>query len=92
MRPLDGATISSVVREHPAVLTAEDHCVAGGFGSAVLEHLAAEGIDAAHVRLAGVPIEFITHATREEQFQSLRLDPEGLAARLLALIEERGGA
>ncbi len=89
VRPLDGATIAKVVREHPAVLTAEDHCVAGGFGSAVLEHLTAEGIDATHVRLAGVPVEFITHATREEQFQSLRLNPRGLAARLLALIEER---
>jgi 1-deoxy-D-xylulose-5-phosphate synthase len=88
-RPLDAATIAQVVREHPAVLTAEDHSVAGGFGSAVLESLSAQGVGADHVRLAGVPLEFITHATREEQLQSLRLDAPGLAARLLALIEER---
>jgi len=91
-QPLDGQTIAAVVREHPAVLTAEDHCVAGGFGSAVLESLAARGIDASHVRLAGVPVDFILHATRDQQFDALGLDGPGLAGRLVSLLRERRGA
>ena len=91
-KPLDEETIFRVVRACPAVLIAEDHALAGGFGSAVLEALAARGIGAGHVRAAGVPDRLIEHATREEQLSALRLDGPGLAERLLELMATPGAA
>jgi 1-deoxy-D-xylulose-5-phosphate synthase len=85
-RPLDMAVIGELVRKQPAVLLAEDHSVSGGFGSAVLEGLADEGIDASRVRVAGVPREWVTHASREAQLEQLRLDGPGLADRLRKLL------
>ncbi|MCK4284456.1 MAG: 1-deoxy-D-xylulose-5-phosphate synthase, partial [Candidatus Brocadiae bacterium] len=85
-RPLDLDAISDAVRQHEAVLLAEDHSVAGGFGSAVLEALAGRGIDAKHVRLAGVPLELIPHATRQQQVARCCLDGRGLAERLRHLL------
>jgi 1-deoxy-D-xylulose-5-phosphate synthase len=87
-RPLDLGTICRTVDDHRAVLVAEDHSVAGGFGSAVLEALAARGIGAGHVRLAGLPLEPIAHATREEQLAACGLDGPGLAARLRHLLRD----
>jgi deoxyxylulose-5-phosphate synthase len=52
----------------------------------VLEALAREGVAADHVRLAGVPLEPIAHASRDEQLASCGLDGPGLAARLRAVL------
>ncbi len=89
--PLDEDLLADVVRQHPAVIIAEDHCVAGGFGAAVLELLSRRGVCSEHVRLAGVPVEFVAHATRAQQFDMLGLDGPGLAGRLRTLIREVGG-
>jgi 1-deoxy-D-xylulose-5-phosphate synthase len=87
-RPLDTSVIFDVVRNSPAVLLAEDHCIAGGFGSEVLEQLVAAGMDTRHVRQVGVPREFILHAAREVQLSNCGLDAEGLAERLRGLLAE----
>jgi 1-deoxy-D-xylulose-5-phosphate synthase len=86
--PLDRETICAAVGDHPLVLLAEDHRVRGGFGSAVLEALAEEGVSTNHVRLAGVPMEVISHATRERQLARCELDGPGLAARVKRLSKE----
>ena len=85
-KPLDSETIFDVVRRHGAVLLAEDHAIAGGFGSGVMEALAGGGIAASHVRLAGVPDRFVAHAPREDQLTQLQLDGPGLAQRLRDLL------
>lgn len=85
-KPLDTEMIGAVIADHPAVLLAEDHVRAGGFGSAVLEAMVEEGVDVSNVRLAAVPDRFIEHATREDQLAELRLDGEGLAHRLCEMI------
>ncbi|MFO8007058.1 MAG: transketolase C-terminal domain-containing protein, partial [Candidatus Brocadiia bacterium] len=90
--PLDREAILDAVRESPAVVVAEDHCVAGGFGSAVLELLAEEGVPGGRVHLAGVPRRFIRHAPREVQLSWCELDAEGLAERVRrALLSTEGG-
>ncbi len=88
-RPLDRETICATVRDHPAVLVAEDHSVVGGFGAAVLEMLAEEGICTEGVRLAGVPDRFVEHAGRETQLARCGLDAPALADRLRDLMEQR---
>jgi 1-deoxy-D-xylulose-5-phosphate synthase len=86
VRPLDLETIGRVVAEHNAVLLAEDHSVVGGFGSAVLEALAAEGIGGARVQQAAVPLELVGPAGRDAQLARLELDGPGLAARLRRML------
>ncbi len=81
-KPVDRETIRGVIESHSAVLLAEDHARAGGFGSAVLEAMVEEGVDLSNVQIAAVPDRFIEHASREDQFAELRLDGSGLAARL----------
>jgi len=88
-RPLDVETIAATVETHRAVLLAEDHSVAGGFGSAVLEALAQRGTDMRHVHQAAVPLELIPHASREEQLAICGLDAGGLAASVRRLLATR---
>ncbi len=87
--PLDRETICATVRQQPAVILAEDHSTAGGFGAAVLEMLAEEGVSAEAVRLAGVSGCFVEHAPRDTQLSRCRLDGPGLAERLKDILVQR---
>jgi 1-deoxy-D-xylulose-5-phosphate synthase len=60
VKPLDGDTISFFARSAEVVVTLEDHVLAGGFGSAVMEELAARDIQVPIVRI-GWPDGFIEH-------------------------------
>jgi 1-deoxy-D-xylulose-5-phosphate synthase len=60
VKPLDGDTISFFARSAEVVITLEDHVLAGGFGSAVMEELAARDIQVPIVRI-GWPDGFVEH-------------------------------
>src|SRR6201996_1636689 len=60
VKPLDIDTISFFARSADVVITMEDHVLAGGFGSAVLEEPSVKGIYTAVVRI-GWPDAFVDH-------------------------------
>lgn len=79
VKPLDTEVMTKALRESPFVVTVEEGMLMGGFGSALLEMAADEGIDAGHVRRIGIPDVFVEHGGRDELFADLRLDKEGIA-------------
>jgi len=64
--PVDDKIISLLERGK-GLVTVEDHAVACGFGSAVLESAAANGCSAESIRLLGSPRKFIGHNARDVQ-------------------------
>ena len=64
------------------VFTLEDHAVTGGFGSAVLEHANAAGLDANNLELIGIPDRFIDHGQRIEALAAAGIDVPGIVARV----------
>jgi len=85
-KPLDVAAITRLICRGKPILICEDHAVAGGFGSAVLELAAARGLNASNVRLLGLPDRFIAHANRLEQLTEAGLDPANMALAMRELI------
>ena len=79
IKPLDSGTLTQVIETAPFVVTVEEGCLQGGFGSAVLELAADEHLDTSRIHRLGVPDEFIEHADRSEQLADLQLDQLGLA-------------
>jgi len=63
--------------------------VDGGFGSAVLESLAKQGLTKVSVKLHGLPDEFVEHGTPNELHQMLKLDAKGIAEVAKQLLESR---
>jgi 1-deoxy-D-xylulose-5-phosphate synthase len=63
-KPVDAACIAKYAKRCGLLVTMEDHVLAGGFGSAVLETLNAQEIDVPVVRV-GWPDEFIEHGKPE---------------------------
>ena len=85
VKPLD-PKLDHWAAKFPLLLTAEDNVLAGGFGSAVLEHLSASG-NAAGVRCAGLADSFAPQGSQAALRASFGLDARGLAERLMAELE-----
>ncbi len=86
-KPLDVAMVTRLLKGGRPVLVCEDHAMACGFGSAVLELAAARGLPTGNVRLIGLPDRFIAHASRSEQLAEVGLDAVSLAESMRAAVE-----
>ena len=65
VKPLDADCLKSIFESYEALITVEDGCVAGGFGSAVLEY--ANACEYRHpIRVMGIGDSFLEHGTQEE--------------------------
>ena len=67
IKPLPEEQLAELAGRFTRIVTAEEGCLAGGFGSAVLEFLADRGLLAGKiVRRVGVPDAFIEHGNPKE--------------------------
>jgi 1-deoxy-D-xylulose-5-phosphate synthase len=87
VKPLDEALILEWARRCGAVVTAEDGCLAGGFGAGVLELLDGQGL-AGEVKLRrlGYVDEFVEHGTPQELLEANDLTAAGIASAAAALL------
>jgi 1-deoxy-D-xylulose-5-phosphate synthase len=92
VKPLDARTILRAVAQCPFVVTVEEGCLSGGFGSAVLEAANDQGVDASRVRRLGIPDRFIEHGDRQGLLDDLGLGQSGIAATCLDLARRQATA
>ena len=86
VKPLDKTTTLKAIEECGFVITVEEGCLMGGYGSAVLEAANDAGLSTAHVRRLGLPDTFVLHAEREEQLAEVGLDVDGITRAALDLV------
>jgi len=89
VKPLDIALIGNLAREIKCVLTVEENTIEGGFGSAVLEHLAELNIKDLKIKRLGLPDRFIEHGSQSLLREKLGLYPEGIAREALVLVDRK---
>jgi len=88
VKPLDRERIIALAKRCRVLVTVEEHSVSGGFGGAVLELLAEEGIRTP-VRTLGVPDLLIEHG---ESPASVGLAPSDIRDAVSTLLDSLGGA
>ncbi|HKC23256.1 MAG TPA: 1-deoxy-D-xylulose-5-phosphate synthase, partial [Thermoanaerobaculia bacterium] len=86
-KPLDRDLLRTAARLAPRVMTLEEHLVAGGFGSGVLEAYQADGA-IPDLKLHGLPDQFVEHGPQLFQRHFFKLDAEGVAERALELFPD----
>lgn len=82
VKPLDADLIQSLAQCQARLVTIEDNCLQGGFGSAVVELLADHNIHTDIIRL-GIPDEFVEQGKVDLLFHYLKLDPESMAETII---------
>jgi len=77
VKPIDELMLHEVFGKFKQVITVEDGCIDGGFGSAVIEFMVDHGYQC-QVKRLGIPDQFIEHGTPEELFHECGFDAEGM--------------
>ena len=77
--PIDKAAIRAVARSQGLVITAEEHNLSAGFGSAVAEVMAEEALAARLVRI-GMPDQYSLLGPPTHLYRHYGLDAEGVAS------------
>jgi 1-deoxy-D-xylulose-5-phosphate synthase len=87
VKPLDGDTISFFARSAEVVVTLEDHVLAGGFGSAVMEELSNRDIQVPVVRI-GWPDAFIEHGKPDALREKYGISVANTVAKALPYLQK----
>jgi 1-deoxy-D-xylulose-5-phosphate synthase len=82
VKPLDSELILALARSHGSIVTVEDHYLAGGFGSAVMELLEENRLNEVRVLRLGFQDRIIEHASQSLLLAKYGLDADGIYARV----------
>ncbi len=89
VKPLDRSVIPDMAKKTTRVVTIEEHALAGGFGSAVLELLEELGLTRVQVKRLGIPDLLVEQGTQAAMRERFDLTAQGIASAAEALVKVR---
>lgn len=88
VKPIDEELLHEVFSNYSKVITIEDGTIQGGFGSAVLEFMAAHQYKA-DVHIMGIPDRIVEHGTPKQLYQEIGIDSASIANAVRNLVGEK---
>jgi len=88
-KPVDIELLRKIIGANIPILTIEDHTLAGGFGSAVLEACNEAKLPTQHITRLGLPMKWIKQASRCDQLAEVGLDTKGIARVIRKVLIDR---
>ena len=87
VKPLDETLIEEIGQHFDKIITIENACVKGGFGSAVMEALQEKGYHPQWKAL-GLPDHFVEHANVAQQHEICGIDEESIRKTIIQFTKE----
>jgi len=87
VKPLDTGLLHEVFSRYKKIITVEDGCIQGGFGSAIAEFMIDNNYSASIVRL-GIPDRFIEHGEQKELWAECHFDATAIKNAVRQLVGE----
>ena len=91
VKPIDKELLHTIFQKFDKVITIEDGCLQGGFGSAVIEFMVDNNYKTEVLRL-GVPDKFINHGTQEQLYAECYFDVNAIKESVYKLISRKAQA
>jgi len=88
VKPIDKDLLHEVFQNFNKIITIEDGCLNGGFGSAVLEFMSDNSYSCEVIRL-GIPDTFIHHGTQKELYKECNFDVNAINQSVHKLINRK---
>jgi 1-deoxy-D-xylulose-5-phosphate synthase len=88
-KPVDIDLIQELLGAGVTILTVEEHALAGGFGSKVLEACNERRLPTDQVFRLGMPLRWVYQDSRANQLAEVGLDAAGIARSIRTIIENR---
>lgn len=86
VKPLDEILLHKIFTTYNHLLTIEDNCVKGGFGSSIAE-FAVENNYKTEITVLGIPDEFIQHGSLNELQKHIGLDVISIKQKITSILE-----
>jgi len=86
VKPIDELMLHEVFSKFKKIITVEDGCLMGGFGSAVIEFMADQKYSAEIVRL-GIEDKYIHHGTQEELWGDAGFDTQSIVKTVIEMLQ-----
>ena len=77
VKPIDEIMLHEIFTKFKYIITVEDGCIMGGFGSAVIEFMVDQKYQSEVIRL-GIPDQYIHHGTQKELWADCGYDAKGI--------------
>ena len=88
IKPVDDKTIRDLSLTHKLIVTVEENTRVGGFGSAVLESLASQGLQAKTLHFA-LPDDFVTSGDNETLLKDTGLESNNIAKKIVECLSSK---
>ncbi|WP_321492682.1 1-deoxy-D-xylulose-5-phosphate synthase [uncultured Desulfobacter sp.] len=89
VKPLDADLILELAGKIKNVVTIEEHVMAGGFGSAILELISDSGLSGCHVKRVGIDDVFVEHGSQKELRKDYGIDVQAVVTAGFKLCREK---
>lgn len=86
-KPLDEKLLHSIFSKFKKIVTLEDGCLQGGFGSAIVEFMTDNNYYA-QLRRLGIPDRLVEHGEQLELHHECGFDPEGISKTVREMLVE----
>jgi 1-deoxy-D-xylulose-5-phosphate synthase len=86
VKPLDSRLICELAARVPRMITVEENVLQGGFGSAILECLQAEGVTDCMVKRIGIDDTFVPHGTQRQLRSEFHIDTDAIVEAAHSLL------
>jgi 1-deoxy-D-xylulose-5-phosphate synthase len=86
VKPLDEELLHEILTKFRKIITVEDGCIQGGFGSAILEFMADNGYSA-EVKRLGIPDTIVEHGEQPELQRDCGFDTDGIEKAVYEMLE-----
>ena len=87
VKPLDMRILHEVCENYSEIITIEDGCLQGGFGSSILEFVS-DNEYKINVHRLGIPDEFIHHGTQNELWNDCSIDTRAVIKKVENLMKK----
>ena len=85
VKPLDEKLLHQIFKKHSKVITVEDGCIQGGFGSAIIEFMTDYNYQAQIKRL-GIPDKYVEHGTQAELWRECEYDTQAIVETVQQIV------
>ena len=86
VKPLDEEMLHEVFSKFNKVITVEDGCLQGGFGSAILEFIADHNYNA-QVKRLGIPDRYVQHGSQDTLYTECHYDKQSIKEAVISFVE-----
>ncbi|WP_051309101.1 1-deoxy-D-xylulose-5-phosphate synthase [Desulfogranum japonicum] len=88
IKPLDETLLTHWAQQTGKIITIEDNCIQGGFGSSVMQMLVTQGLNIP-LKILGHPNQFIEHASQQVLWENSGIDTKGIIKAALEFTETK---